>query len=278
LLDATRAEIVEYAKSRGLKWIEDESNADVSHARNYLRHEVLPVIARRFPAYLSTIARSVGHVADAASLMDELAAADGQGRIREGALAVDALRRLPAARARNLLRAFLAGHGLAMPSADRLEEGLRQVLAAKHDAQVRIEVDGASLRRHAGYLHVVRAGQTPAGYSRRWRGEQRLVLSELGGVLTLSRAAGSGISLARLREGRVEIRLRRGGERLRPDCGRPRRSLKNLLQESQVPPWRRERLPLMFCDGKLVWAAGLGVDCDFQAKGREAAVLPDWAA
>jgi tRNA(Ile)-lysidine synthase len=277
LLDVTRAEILEYAKARKLKWIEDESNADVRYARNYLRHEVLPALGRRFPAYLSTIARSIGHVADAARLLDEVAAADGRGRVKQGALEVEALRRLPDARARNLLRAFLAGEGIAMPSAERLGEGLRQALSAKGDAQVRVELDGASLRRHGGYLHVVPAGNAPASYSRRWRGEECLELEELGGVLTLARATGAGISLARLRAGTVEIRLRRGGERLRPDCRRPRRSVKNLLQESNVPPWRRERLPLMFCGGKLVWAAGLGVDCDFQAKGGEAAILPGWA-
>jgi tRNA(Ile)-lysidine synthase len=278
LLDVTRAEILDYAKARKLKWIEDESNADVRYARNYLRREVLPVLARRFPAYRATIARSIGHVAEAAWLLDEVAAADGRASVREGALAVDALRRLPDARARNLLRAFLAGHGIAMPSAERLGEGLRQALSAKGDAQVRVELEGTSLRRHDGYLHVVRAAKAPAGYSRRWRGEKRLELEELGGVLTLARATGAGISLARLRAGTVEIRLRRGGERLRPDCRRPRRSLKNLLQESNVPPWQRERLPLMFCGGKLVWAAGLGVDCDFQAKGREPAIVPGWAA
>jgi tRNA(Ile)-lysidine synthase len=276
LLDVTRAEIVDYAKSRKLEWIEDESNADVRHARNFLRHEILPLIARRFPAYLSTVARSVGHVADAASLMDELAAADGEGHLHDGALAVDALRGLPEARARNLLRAFLAGHGLVMPGAGRLEEGLRQALAAKHDAQVCIELDGASLRRHAGHLHVVRAGRATARYSRRWRGEQRLVLNELDGVLMLTRATGAGIGLARLRAGEVIIRSRRGGERLRPDCRRPRRTLKNLLQEAGVPPWLRDRLPVMYCGEKIVWAAGIGVDCEFQAGHGESAVVPAW--
>jgi tRNA(Ile)-lysidine synthase len=276
LLDATRAEIVEYAKSRGLKWVEDESNADVRHARNYLRHEVLPVIARRFPAYLSTVARSVGHVADAALLMDELAAADAREQVKDGALAVKALRRLPDARARNVLRAFLAGHGLAMPAADRLDEALRQALVAKGDARLLIELDGASLRRHADYLHVVRAGKAPAGYSRRWHGERRLVLSELGGILTLTRATGAGIGLKRLRAGKVTIRARRGGERLRPDRRRPRRTLKNLLQEAGMPPWLRDRLPVMFCGDKVVWAADIGVDCEFQAGAGENAVVPTW--
>src|SRR5687767_9738837 len=84
LLDVTRAEIVEYAQARKLKWIADESNADVRYERNYLRHEVLPVLGRRFPAYLTTIARSIGHVAEAARLLDEVAAADGRGRIEDG--------------------------------------------------------------------------------------------------------------------------------------------------------------------------------------------------
>ena len=278
LLDVTRAEILGYAKARKLKWIEDESNADVRYARNYLRHEVLPVLGRRFAAYLTTIGRSIGHVAEAARLLDEVAAADGRGRIEDGTLAVEALRGLPDARARNLLRAFLADRGVAMPSAERLEEGLRQALAAKRDARVLIELDGASLRRHDGYLHVVPAGKAPPGYSRRWRGEQRLVLEELGGVLTLARGTGAGISLARLREGTVEIRLRRGGERLRPDCRRPRRSLKNLLQEARVPPWVRDRLPLLYSGATLVYVPGIGIDAAYIAAGQELGVEPAWHA
>jgi tRNA(Ile)-lysidine synthase len=276
LLEVTRAEILEYATARKLQWIEDESNADVRFGRNYLRHEVLPAVARRFPAYRATVARSVGHVAEASALLDEMAAADAAGHIKDGALAVDALRGLPAARARNLLRWFLACHGLAMPGVERLQEALRQLTTAKHDAQVVIELDGATLRRYGGHAHVVRGGRAPARYARRWRGEQQLVLEVGGGVLTLARSQGGGISRARLREGVVTIRPRRGGERLQPDCRRPRRALKNLLQESNVAPWLRERLPLMFCDGKLVWAAGIGVDCGFQAQAGEDAIVPGW--
>ena len=88
---------------------------------------------------------------------------------------------------------------------------------------------------------------------------------------------GAGVSLARLRGRPVTIRLRRGGERLQPDCRRPRRSLKNLLQEARIPPWERERLPLIFCGEQLIWAPGVGVDCRFQAPGAEPAVRPVWS-
>ena len=276
LLDVTREEILEYARARRLKWVEDESNQDIYFQRNYLRHEVLPVIARRFPAYRVTLARAAGHLAEAARVLDEIAAADGAGRIEEGALAVDALRRLLAARARNLLRYFLSRHGVSMPGVERLDEALRQALRAKRDARVEIELDGASLRRHAGRLHVVRAGPAPLRFLRRWRDEARLELPELGGVLTLVPGNGGGISRARLRGRAITIRLRKGGERLQPDCQRPRRSLKNLLQEARIPPWERERLPLIFFGEQLVWAPGIGVDCAFQAMRGEAALRPAW--
>jgi tRNA(Ile)-lysidine synthase len=274
LLDATREEILEYARQRKLKWMEDESNRDARFRRNFLRHEVLPVIARRFPAYRATIARSAGHLSEAAALMDEVAATDARRYIHAGTLRVDGLRHLPAARGRNLLRWFLASHGVAMPATERLGEALRQLVEAKQDARVLIELDGADLRRYEGSAHVVRASRASSPYHRRWQGEKRLELPD--GVLALGRATGAGISLARLRTGIVMVGSRRGGERLQPDCRRPGRSLKNLLQEARMAPWLRERLPLLFHDGKLVWAAGIGVDCAYQARRGEAALLPNW--
>lgn len=279
LLDATREEILAYARKRRLEWIEDESNQDISFQRNFLRHEILPAIARRFPAYRATIARSAGHLAEAARLLEEVAAADGAGQIAAGALAVDALRRLPAARARNLLRYFFAGHGLTPPGVSRLEEALRQALGAKQDARVRVDLGGFELHRFQGRLHVVpRLPPVRKEYSRRWRGERALALPELDGVLAMTPSRGRGVSLERLRGGAVTIRVRRGGERLQPDRRRPRRSLKNLLQETGIPPWQRERISLIFCGEELVWAAGVGVDCRYQAAGDEPAIQPVWGA
>ena len=277
LLDVTRDEILEYAKARKLTWVEDESNADITFQRNFLRHEVLPVIARRFPAYRVTLARAAGHLAEAARVLDELGASDAAGHLEDGTLSVAALRRLPPARARNLLRYLLARHGVPMPNTERLDEALRQALTAKQDARVRIGLGGFELRRFENRLQVVGdRKELPAGYTRRWRGEKEIALPELGGVLAMTRARGAGISLVRLRGHPVTIRVRRGGERLQPDCRRPRRSLKNLLQEAHIPPWQRGRLPLLFCGDELVWVAGVGVHCRYQAADAEPAVRLIW--
>lgn len=277
LLDVSRGEIERYARQRKLDWIEDESNVDTYYLRNFLRHDVLPVLATRYPGYRTTLARSARNFADAAQLLDELGARDAEGCLENGALAVAALRRLTPARAKNLLRYFLSARGVAMPGADRLDEALRQAVTAKGDAKVLVELGGARLRRFASRLYVVRdSGAPPAVHAKTWRGQKTVALSELGGLLVFERTRGAGISLARLEARRVTIGVRRGGERLQPDRRRPRRSLKNLFQEARIPPWQRDRTPLLSCDGDLVWAAGVGIDCRYQAAGDEPAIRPVW--
>lgn len=278
LLEASRSEIERYARRRKLVWVEDESNDDTYFPRNFLRHEVLPLIAQKFPAHDAVLARAAGHFAEAAQLLDELAASDGREWLKAGALQVAGLRALSLPRAKNLLRYFLACCGVAIPGAERVEEALRQAVTAKDDAGVCIDLDGYQLRRFAGALHVVPRAVAPGrGFSRAWRGESKLVLPELHGVLSMARRRGIGISRARLETGPITIRLRTGGERLQPDCRRPRRSLKNLLQENAIVPWQRERMPLLYCGEVLVWAPGIGIACDFQAQPGERSLLPVWA-
>ena len=88
---------------------------------------------------------------------------------------------------------------------------------------------------------------------------------------------GKGISLASVEKLPVTLRVRRGGERLQPASDRPSRTLKNLLQECHVPPWQRDRLPLLFCGNRLIWVHGIGVACEFQAQPGAPSVEPHWS-
>ena len=274
LLDIPRSEIEAYARRRKLDWIEDESNADVYYDRNFLRHRVLPLIAERYPAYRRTLARASRNLAEAAQLLDDLAAADAQ--LTAGGLEISSLRRLSAPRAKNVIRHFLGLHEVTMPNAARLDESVRQ-LQSPRAMRTTIDLGEHLLRRHSNELHIVaKTLSLPGSYCHEWHGESRLRLPELGGTLMLKKCRGSGISLARLAGAPVTVRLRQGGERLQLHPRRPRRSLKNLLQESRIPPWERAGLPLLFCGDELVWAAGIGVSCRLQAQPGEASVQPLW--
>lgn len=277
LLEMPRSEIEAYARSNQLHWITDESNADVSFDRNFLRHEIFPVLEQRFPSYRTTFLRTSRHLAEASALLDELAAADGSNCSSAGKLQVEGLRKLDSPRAKNLLRHTLAQQGVTLPSTVKLEEILRQLLSSRPDAKFHIAFGDTEIRCFKGALHV-RPLAVPAttDWLLAWHGEKLLAIPGLGGTISFSPRKGTGINLSKLMEKAVTIRPRQGGERLRPDCKRPRRSLKNLLQEAVLPPWEREMLPLLFSGKHLVWVPGIGIDCEFQAAAGEPGLVVKW--
>lgn len=279
LLDVPRRLILDYAALRGLHWVEDESNEDISYDRNFLRHLVLPELEKRFPGYRVTFARASRNLAESAQLSDDLARMDRAIAVANGNLRVDALRSLSGARARNLLRYWLAESGIPMPSAGRLENLLQQLCSARDDAQVRISLGGVVIRRYRGEVHLEK--KTPAPQPElalTWAFQDELELPDSGGRLLFERTTGQGLSLARLTAAPVTIRLRQGGERLRPDCLRPTRSLKNLLQEAGMPPWQRQRVPLLFSGEKLVFVPGIGAACEYRADEGEIGVVVKFEA
>ncbi|HYK16075.1 MAG TPA: tRNA lysidine(34) synthetase TilS [Burkholderiales bacterium] len=274
LLDITRAEIEAYARARKLRWVEDDSNADTGFDRNFMRHRLLPVIAERYPAYRKTLARASRNFAEAAVLLDELASIDMPNAAAH--LKITDLRALTTARAKNALRYFLGSHGVTMPNETRLAECVRQVQEPRATG-IAIDLGAHELRRFGSELRVVPKTPVPAAdFRRQWQGEARLALPELGATLLMKKSRGSGLSLAKLQTAAVTVRLRTGGERLRPDAKRPRRSLKNLLQEARLPPWLRARLPLLYCGDTLVYVPGVGIDTAFRAHSGEPAVEPQW--
>jgi tRNA(Ile)-lysidine synthase len=164
-----------------------------------------------------------------------------------------------------------------MPDADRLEEILRQVTDARENADVCIEHDGMELRRFRGQLYIVQPRPVPArDLYLRWQGETRWVIDKLAGTLVFSETMGSGVAASRLQGAEVFVRLRQGGERLRLAANRPAQTLKNLLQATELPPWERERLPLLYIGKRLVWVPGVGIEADFQAASGAAGISPLW--
>ncbi len=266
MLDVSRENITAYAVARGLRWIQDESNADETLARNFLRRRVMPLLRELNPTAGGNLARSARHLAEADALLGVLAAIDAEGCVMQGRLRIDALRGLGAVRARNLLRWFIRGRGLEVPGSAALDEVLRQAIDARRDASLQLDLGGAVLRRYRGALWVVPPeAANPRNDRWIWRGERVWRLPELGGVLRVGRVKGDGLRAAVADAGQVTLRRRSGGEVMRPRRGGPRRAVKKLLQENGVPPWERESLPLVYCNDDLVCLPGLAVEAGWQA-------------
>ena len=271
LLAASRAEVLTHAQMHGLQWVEDESNADRRHSRNFLRHDILPRIEQAFPAAGAMLARSAENFREADALLAELAqldaAACGGERLR-----LDALRALPEPRLRNLIRARIHALGLDAPPRARLIEAVRQL--RESDASLYLPLGEAACCVHRGRAWVERALGAPP-QAMRWDGAFRLAWGE--GELRLRETRGEGLSLKRLRAaGEVVIDRRREGLRMCIAAGRPRHSFKNLCQQAGVPPWLRDHLPVLYADGEPLWIAGIGVAADAACAPDEPGLVPQW--
>ena len=262
LLDVPRAELAAYARRHRLEWLDDPSNLDTGFDRNYLRHEILPRLRQRWPAAAAQLKRSAELAAEAAALQDELgaidyaAAAEGDAR-----LGIAALRALPAARQRNVLRYALRTLGLPVPPQTRLRQVLEELVPARPDARPLVRWPGAEVRRYRGRIYLLGERPLPACAPLAFdeRGEVHLGAGQ--GFLFLEAEAADGLAPQLAAQG-LEVRFRQGGEKIRPVGTRTTRPLKKLLQEEGIVPWMRDRLPLVYAGGRLVAVADLWLAAD----------------
>ena len=279
LLDVERASITAYAHAHKLAWVDDESNDDIRFRRNFLRHEILPALAGQFPGAQQALARAAAHFAECDELLEALAGKDRALALAEsGRLSVAALLALPASRARNLLRFVWAEAGFRAPDTRWLAEALAQLKTSDAQAATRVTTADGELRVFRGEIYFLpRQAAAPANRAsetRTWCGE--LELPWAGGHLRFVETTGAGLRRDGLASGELRIRHRQGGERLQPDSKRPRRSLRNLLQEAGMPPWERERLPYLWHNERLLWVGGIGCDAALVAGPGEGGILPIW--
>ena len=280
LLRYSRARLRSFAEAQGLRWVEDESNASTRFDRNFLRLQVEPLLGARFPGWQDALARFARHAAGVGELLDALAGIDGAPE-RPGATL--ALRpELSPERRANVLRAWLARNAVAMPSEARLAEMARQLWDARDDARVRLDHGGVAIVRHRGEALIERglagasaASPQPQGWEIAWRQESDVELGAERGAVHFDAAVGEGIRAA-MASGEWSFRPRRGGETIRLAEDRPTRTLKNLLQERDVPIWQRDNLPLLFHGDRLVWVPGVGIAAEYVCEAGETGLSPSW--
>jgi tRNA(Ile)-lysidine synthase len=158
-----------------------------------------------------------------------------------------------------------------MPSKDLLDELLRQVLHAKKDAELKIELsEDYEIRRYKDEIYLVRKNQNrQKNYKIVWQGEPEILLPD-GSKLKFKKVKARGISFEKIKNKKLIISNRKGGESFKPDLKRPTKKVKQMLQESDLPPWERENLPLIFVNEDLAFVPNFGVDIKYQTKLKEA--------
>ncbi len=278
LLDIPRSSLETYARQHHLSWDEDPSNRDLRFDRNFIRHQVIPLLQSRWPAATSTLSRAARFSAELLVLAKEEAEEDlAQVRRPErGGLSVAALNRFDSVRLRNLLRYWITLIGAPLPSAKKLGRIEHEAVRGRADATPLIAWSGWEVRRYRDRLSLERALPSfEPSTTLLWQDRAQLMLPEGLGRL-LAESGTGGIDPQRWRRARIEVRFRQGGERCLPAGQAHHRPLKKLFQEWGVPPWERARQPLVYLDGELAAIPGRLVCQPFAATAGEDSMVIRW--
>lgn len=254
LLEFSRRELQDYAAAQGLAWVEDPSNLDPAYDRNFIRNQVMPLLAERWPSVSATLSRSAKHCADAESSLNALAR-DLYRTVLNPArntLQVDKLLECSGTDRRLVVREWLKAEGFRMPSAKVLEQVMKDCLAAAPDRQPVVRWSEGEIRRFRQELYLLTPAR-PFDTARRlaWDGQTPLILPDDNGELAAAVATGTGIAPNLWHRAKISVRYRQGGETLRPAGRGETHELKKLFQEAGLPPWIRERTPLVYLDDRL---------------------------
>lgn len=241
LLHVTRDQLATHAQKKGLSWVDDESNDDQRYRRNWIRHSITPLLAAQSPDYRQALQRCAWQMADAAAMLDELAASDLQQSTRQGRLQLNELVALSEPRQRQLLLRWVMSHSLGTPAPTSVENFRRQLLSAAIDRQPVWSLPNGQVHRyrHELWTEPTMVYTLPATSICQ---PETKYLPEWGGSLHWRRSA-YGLPDDLLKQGLVLRKLEPG---IKMTTAAGRKPLKQLFQEAGIPPFLRKRWPLLY--------------------------------
>lgn len=259
MLGFLRQEIHSYAVEHKLNWIDDPSNFDTDFDRNFLRHDVVPLLESRWPSLKKTLSRTASHQADADQLLTELAFQDWHRIHEKNQINISKLDKLSEKRQRNVLRYWLADIcELRLPDTVHLQRILTEVVTAAEDANPEVIWGGGEVRRYQGLLYaLLKLPEQPEATELKWPEITRpLQLPGTGDKIIAKAAIGKGLSQTKLKDVEITVKFRQGGESCRPVGRGQTHQLKKLFQEWKIPPWKRAFVPLVYVNNELAEVVG----------------------
>ncbi len=275
LLEVSRAELQEYAITAGLQWIEDESNSNEVFDRNFIRHQLMPGLEQRWPGCRKTLIRHARINREIDQSLDFFLQREIEQLQWNEQLDISQLQSYERSVQLNLVRHWIASKHLSAPGYGHLGQILDELVEAKQDAQPLVRWADVCVRRYKSKLYAAKAlASHDTHQTLAWRVGDALE-SDAFGRLCAVPSAGAGLNKNIATE-MLTVRFRTGSERCRPQGRQGSHPLKKLFQEYGVPPWLRERVPLIYKGEHLVAVADLWVCHGYGAANHEEAYKLVW--
>lgn len=265
MLELTRDEIKSYADNQQLSWIEDPSNKDMAFDRNFLRQQIFPVLQQRWPQASQLIKQSADIQQENLELIEVMAAIDLANIItnNQNVMSITKLSRLSAVRQFNVLRYWIKRADMDRPTRNIVQQIQTTVLTAADDAEPLVAWAGTEVRRFKDEIYIM-SSLKPHDDTCKYRlnPEESLPIDYLDMVISVDHHVNSGLSDEYL-DKKLEIKFRQGGEKIKPFGKQHTANLKKLMQQYEVPPWQRSRIPLLYVDDTLACVCGYWLADEF---------------
>ena len=286
LISYSKKDLLDYGNKFNVNWIEDESNEDLSISRNFIRKKVIPNLKNdNWPEYKNSISYLSSKAKEANEILDEIAFLDLKRCASESLdrLSILKIKELSHARAMNVLFTWLGINthlGVSNKITDQVYKSI--VLASENSNPVvtfgkKGESGSFQIRRFNNFLRHLPLTETETLSNKKvWKWNTNNPLELPTGTLSMQLSLGKGIS-TQLTEPGISIKGRIGGERCKPEGRSKSQKLKKLFQEYRVPPWVRDRIPLVYVGDQLAAVSDLWVCEEFVAKKDERGIVLSWA-
>ncbi len=265
LLHYSRDCIMEYAQQHQLDYIDDPSNRDTDFDRNFLRHEVLPLLQTRWKGIHATLSRVAYLQSEAKHLLAEYTQVDLDQTLNptKNTLYIEQLKTFTPQKQKVVIRLWLQQQSYPMPSAIKLQHILSDVLYAKQAATPCVHWQNIEVRAYQKQLYVMpRLDKHNTEQVIVWKTitEDLFIPSLKQYIMASVVQKWFTTHQIEVKQNKVSVRFRQGGERIQLVGHKHHNRLKKLLQTANIPPWQRDRIPLIYFDNRLIM------------------IYPDWSA
>jgi tRNA(Ile)-lysidine synthase len=249
-LALTQQNINDYAKQQHLVWVEDESNQNTHFERNFLRHDILPSLIKKWPDIAKTVSRSAALCAQQQDLLEEVAQEKLQAiRTSDNTLGLQALSKLSSAWLHQVVRQWLDEQGIASPSQAILQKLQPELIDAKEDAKPIIQWGNWQFRRFNQHLYVLALAPTIPAHTLLWQGQKIVNLpAPLGSLSKTNFHPGKlndGDLVVEPQLGDIKIHFGGFAQRFTPTGCQHSKPLKQWYKEWKIPPWQRDKIALV---------------------------------
>ena len=281
-LDTKKEELLFYAKNKQLNWIDDSSNNENHYSRNIIRNSIIPKISERWP----DIDKSLIHLSKRAKknqeIITDIAIEDYESVSRDiNSIDKSLLANLTIGRQENLIYYWLNTLLALKVTSKQLNEIISVVLnPPEGSSSFNLHSKKGSLQFKlfisSDVLNLVDANsinELPQGFQENWNLKDIIKIPT--GVLSSQKLIGKGLDKKYL-SSEVIIRKREGGERCKPFGRNKSQKIKNLFQEFKIPDWKRDKIPLIYIDGRIAAVGDLWVCDEFHANSLEEGISIIW--